>query len=107
MHSISVLLFDALTDMAEKDLRTMGLSTSTTLSRLDFVLNFFLSFIFFPPEDSLLLYLVLLLLWSVKGHEAAMKLWNHLLSQGAERPHVWFIKGALCPSLQWQCRFLG
>lgn len=36
-----------------------------------------------------------------------MKWRNHLLSQGAERPHMWFVRRALYPSLQWQQGFLG
>lgn len=76
MHStscISVLLFGAVNDMAEKDLKSMGLSISTTVSRLDFILLLFIFLNFFFPEDSLLPHLVLLLPWSVSDREAAMK----------------------------------
>lgn len=76
MHStpcIPVLLFGAVNDMAEKDLKSMGLSISTTVSRLDFILLLFIFLNFFFPEDSLLPHLVLLLPWSVSDREAAMK----------------------------------
>lgn len=57
--------------MAERDLKFMGLSTSTTLSRFALVLLLpsfqFLGFFF--PEDSLRPHLVLVLPWSVAGHE--------------------------------------
>ena len=63
--SISVLLFGGLLDITEGELKLVGLSTSTALSRLAFLQLFI--FLFSFPEHSLLPHLVLLLPWSMAG----------------------------------------